>query len=127
MIDDTGGKVVGTATFLGKVNPESRGDQRLYRVHPPLEGHDYIVVSALGDNAPPLDPAGNSIFFLAGLVGRLLGKELDYGKRGMETFIFPSLDTGKVVDWGELPGSFQGRADHAEALRRAGYVEEGTL
>ena len=127
MIDDTAGKAVVTATFLGKVNPESRGDQRLYRVHPPLEGHDYVVVSAVGDDARPLELAENSILVLAGLAGHLLGKELDYGNRGVETFIFPSDNTGEVVDWGELPGSFQGRADHAEALRRAGYVEEGTL
>ena len=30
-------------------------------------------------------------------------------------------ERGNVLDWGELPGSFQGYVDHEEALNCAGY------
>jgi hypothetical protein len=38
-----------------------------------------------------------------------------------ETYIFEVDESGRVLDWGELTGSFQGDLNHAEALRRAGY------
>ena len=38
-----------------------------------------------------------------------------------ETYIFPADETGDVIDWGELDGSYQGGLDHEEALRGAGY------
>lgn len=40
---------------------------------------------------------------------------------GPETYIFPSDADGNVEDWLELPGSFKGGMDHAEALANAGY------
>jgi len=40
---------------------------------------------------------------------------------GPETFIFPADEEGKVINWGELKGSFRGNPDHKKALRRAGY------
>jgi hypothetical protein len=40
---------------------------------------------------------------------------------GPETYIFPATKTGRIKDWGELPGSFRGGLSHEEALRRAGY------
>lgn len=69
-----------------------RGDARLYRCEPPLAGHDRVVVSAA--NVPFSGP---------------------------ETYIFPADAEGKVIDYTELHGSFQGALDHAEALRGAGY------
>lgn len=38
-----------------------------------------------------------------------------------ETYIFPADQDGHVLFWGELEGSFRGDADHALALRQAGY------
>lgn len=40
---------------------------------------------------------------------------------GNETYIFPSDDSGKVINWAELEGSYQGGLDHHKALRDAGW------
>jgi hypothetical protein len=69
-----------------------RGEARLYQLDPPLNGHKYVVVSAT---------------------------VVDYS--GAETYIFGADRDGRVTDWGELPGSFQGGTDHEGALRNVGY------
>lgn len=38
-----------------------------------------------------------------------------------ETYLFPADETGEIVDFGELPGSYQGGTDHEAAIVRAGY------
>lgn len=38
-----------------------------------------------------------------------------------ETYIFPVNVVGKILDWGELHGSYRGGLEHAQALRNAGY------
>lgn len=43
---------------------------------------------------------------------------------GPETYIFPADESGKVVYWGELDGSYRGGMDHAQALTNAGYTIE---
>ena len=40
-----------------------------------------------------------------------------------ETYIFPTNSNGKVLDWLELDGSFQGAMDISKALRNGGYEE----
>lgn len=40
-----------------------------------------------------------------------------------ETYIFPTNSNGKVFDWIELDGSFQGAMDISKALRNGGYEE----
>lgn len=40
---------------------------------------------------------------------------------GPETYLFPADSKGKVLDWGELPGSFRGSLDHEKALDKAGF------
>lgn len=40
---------------------------------------------------------------------------------GPETYIFGANKSGEVTQWMELPGSYRGGLDHAEALRNAGY------
>jgi hypothetical protein len=72
------------------------GDVRLYRLDPPMETYDgtkadHVIVSAV----------------------EVLGVS--------ETYIFAARETGEVVNWGELAGSFRGALDHAGALRGAGY------
>ena len=69
------------------------GEARLYRCDPPMEGHEYVVVSATGTF---------------------------YGV-GPETYIFPGDANGEVTDWGELDGSFRGGFNHEQALSNAGY------
>ncbi len=69
-----------------------KGDARLYRLSPPLEDNEFVVVSAVDAYSGP------------------------------ETYIFPSNEDGDVISWGELEGSFQGDKDHEEALGNAGYV-----
>jgi hypothetical protein len=34
-----------------------------------------------------------------------------------ETYIFPADAAGKIIDWGELDGSFQGGLDHDLAIK----------
>lgn len=99
-----------TATLLKRSIPQSGADQRLYRLSEPLEddwgwardddeetpAYEYVVVSAV------------------------------YATwTGPETYIFGADETGKTVNWSELPGSFRGALDHERALREAGYEVVG--
>ena len=68
-----------------------KATQRCYRCTPPLDGHEYVVVSA-------------TITL--------------YGK---ETYIFAANSLGTITDWRELDGSFRGALDHEHALLNAGY------
>lgn len=38
-----------------------------------------------------------------------------------ETYAFPAYSSGKVANWGELPGSMKDTLDHHEVLERLGY------
>ena len=40
---------------------------------------------------------------------------------GAETYIFGSNETGEVVSWSELDGSYRGGMSHSAALAQAGY------
>jgi hypothetical protein len=71
---------------------------RLYRLSEPLEGNEYVVVSAV----------------TLSWVGLFNGP-------GPETYIFPATRDGDITDWIELEGSFQGDLDHEQALKNAGY------
>lgn len=75
------------------------GDARLYRVEPPVEFEDRDGTTKLTDH----------VVVSATAVLR------------PETYIFPASSAGKVLDWLELEGSFQGGLDHEHALNRAGY------
>ena len=73
-----------------------RGHAEVYRLDPPHEGREYVMVSAV-----------------------------DAFGAGPETYIFPASEDGKVTDWLEMEGSFKGALDHVGALRNAGYeIEE---
>lgn len=80
-----------------------RGEAVLFRMEPPLEGHQYVVVSAI--NTKPFPEMEN---------------EFKYPFQS-ETYIFGALPDGTVLDWHELPGSFQGAMDIPRALAQAGY------
>lgn len=85
-----------TATFVCNV-AGMRGDARLYELSEPHEGYG-------------VDPTSRVI--VSAVVAPLTGPE---------TYIFAAGDDGRVSDWGEMPGSFQGALDHEQALRGAGY------
>lgn len=91
-----------TATFI-KQCEGFRGVASLYRLDPPLEARDwrnnlegtyeYVIVSAADDKFS-----------------------------GPETYLFPADETGEIVNWDELDGSYKGGFDHARALAGAGYL-----
>ena len=70
-----------------------KGYARLYRVNPPLDGHEYVIVSA---TVVPWS--------------------------GPETYIFAADVSGAVTSWDELDGSYRGGLSHTKALQNAGYV-----
>lgn len=81
-----------------------RGEAILFRMEPPLEGHRYVVVSAID----PKPPEGlNSLRYT--------------DMFQPETYIFGARPDGTVLDWRELPGSFRGSMDIPLALAQAGY------
>jgi len=41
---------------------------------------------------------------------------------GPETYLFPADASGKVLDWGDLEGSYRGGLDCDQAIRNAGYM-----
>lgn len=83
-----------TATFIAN-NQNMRSDARLYKMVPPYQGHEYVIVSAIETRST------------------------------IETFIFPAYSDGKVSSWNELDGSFDGKMDHVQALGNAGYIVSG--
>lgn len=77
-----------TPTYTGRTV-----HQRHYRVTPPLEGHEFLIVSAV-----------------------------DSSDHGPETYIFGADKFGSIVNYLELKGSFIGGKDHRKALENAGYT-----
>lgn len=96
----------GTAHFVKQCNGtgECNGtcEGRVYRLDPPYETRDW------DDN-----PTGSTEFVWVSATIAMFS--------GPETYIFASDADGKVSNWGELPGSFQGGLDHEAALRGMGY------
>ncbi len=94
-----------TAQFIKRIEKSPEAAQALYRLNPPIvqtgynedgeyvSTHEYVVVSSIV--APYSGP---------------------------ETYIFAADETGKIVEWMELEGSFRGEPDHGRALRNAGYT-----
>ena len=90
-----------TAQFIKEMN-NFKGDARLYKLSKPIHFDDektnYVIVSG-----------ANAMF------------------SGPETYIFPSDKDGKILDWGELPGSFRGSIDHETAMLGAGFEIIGEI
>jgi hypothetical protein len=84
-----------TATYI-KDMKKWQADAKLFQLSHPLEGHDYVVVSAI------------SVFGMP------------------ETYIFGANSRGTVDDWTELDGSMKGELSHSKALGQAGYRMLGT-
>jgi hypothetical protein len=90
MHEESTGTRAGKAVLVRKLTGFT-GSAKLYRLDPPLEGNEFVAVSAT------------------------------VAYRWPETYIFPADESGNVLDWGELDGSFRGALDHAAALEGAGY------
>jgi hypothetical protein len=80
------------AELIKDLGFNGRSNQRLYRCNPPLDGHEYVIVSGA-----------------------------DAFGQGEETYIFPATKKGVVSNWGELHGSYKGSINHEQALKNAGY------
>ena len=93
-----------TAKFIRDLE-EWIGDARLYKLS------EAIPYEGLGDW-----PDSTTEFVVVSAV------VVPYG--GPETYIFPALEDGQVMNHLELEGSFQGSLDHNKALLGAGYEAE---
>lgn len=80
-----------TAKKIKKDIPGMKGEAALYQLSTPHSGHEFVVVSAVSVFGEP------------------------------ETYIFPADESGEVLGWAQLEGSFRGDLDHAQALENAGY------
>jgi hypothetical protein len=69
--------------------------QRQYHLSEPLDGNDYVIVSALPDAFDSGEP---------------------------ETYIFGCDESGHIGTFFELPGSYRGGTSHRKALEGAGYI-----
>lgn len=97
-----------TATLIASRLPGFVGNARLYRLEPMISYSQFED----GEEFRSVEVQHLSRYVIVSGVANAYA---------CETYIFPASPEGEVVDWGELPGSFQGRVDHEEALNRAGY------
>ena len=58
------------------------------------------------------------------LVDHVIVSAVDVPFSGHETYIFQCDETGVVLDWSEMPGSFRGALDHERALNGLGYTSK---
>lgn len=98
------GCAVKRATYMG-IKGGLEADQRVFMMDPPLDGNEFVCVSAT---------TMNKIARLANSYGVNLKLE-------PETYIFACDAAGFITNYGELEGSYRGGMNHAQALMNAGY------
>lgn len=100
------------ATYMGIGSQTLDHEIRVFHVEPPLDGYEYVSVSAR-------DMSEMTSRLASGLQipTDYLGIDLE-----PETFIFGCNISGTVVSWAELEGSFRGEMNIARALQNAGYT-----
>lgn len=96
-----------TATLITPDLPGYQGDAALYRLSETQYVKTWDWVSGEEVNGTPYEYVVVSAINVFGM--------------GDETYIFPSDDSGKVISWRELEGSYRGGRDHHKALRDAGW------
>lgn len=97
-----------TATEIPNPNESYfTGDARLYELSEPVEYSSYDRETG------EYDRLDTSHVIVSGAYVMFSGEE---------TYIFPANESDTVLDWSELPGSFQGHIDHTEALAGMGYT-----
>lgn len=95
-----------TATLIHSNLEGFHGVVHLYRLDPPMqvESYDYETDTSV-----------------LGVVPYVVVSAVNVPYSGPETYIFPADESGKVLSWLEMEGSYRGGLDHAEALKGAGY------
>lgn len=80
------------------------GDARLFELSEPVEfDYDYTSQKNKQSTKYVVVSAADAMF------------------SGPKTYIFPADETGEIVSWSELDGSFKGGLDHEQALSNAGF------
>lgn len=99
------------AIYMGLTfRPRSDVDARIFKVEPPLEGYDFVRVSATDmSDTKRIMKKYNSY------------NQSDYDCLQPETYIFGCNCSGDIISWAELDGSYRGGMSHAQALQNAGY------
>ena len=88
-----------TATFVKDMSKNFTGTAKLWKLSEPVdceggnEKIDHVVTSA------------TIVMF-----------------SGAETYIFPADESGNVVSWLEMDGSYRGGLDHEQAIENAGWI-----
>ena len=86
------------ATFIMKVNPGSRGDQKLWKLSEPIE---YDMDYETGEFRHETDFVVTSAAVVP--------------FSGAEVLVFPASENGEILDWLEV-GGYRGGLDHEHAL-----------
>lgn len=84
-------------------DPDVPADQQLYRLSTPMKYGGY-----------------NGEFYETEYV--IVSAVVAMDTQRPETFIFPATETGRILSYLDLPGSFRGELNHRKALENAGYV-----
>lgn len=88
-----------TATFVKDMSKNFTGTAKLWKLSEPVDSEcdnektNYVVTSA-------------AIVMFS----------------GPETYIFPADESGNVISWLEMAGSYRGGLDHEQAIENAGWV-----
>jgi hypothetical protein len=93
---------------LGPVNPSATGDQRLYRLDPPIEGY------------PSYDDEAKEDHTYEYVVVSALEAAFDTGRP--ETYMFGANELGVIVDFMEIGASQRGTTSHELVVRESGYT-----
>jgi len=94
-----------TATLVVKTRDGFSGDARLYKLSEPVS---YEVYDA--------DCGRTTVETSHVIVSAVIAPFT-----GPETYIFPADESGAVLNWAELEGSYRGGLSHETALRYAGF------
>lgn len=104
---------VNKAIFTGIIRKTPKADGRVFLMSPPLDGHEFVCVSAA--NMEEINALSNAL--------KIPGSYLGFIEP--ETLIFPCDPAGEISIFSEL-GGYRGGLSHAVALESVGYeiVEE---
>lgn len=103
------------AIFTGIIRKTPKADGRVFLVSPPLDGHEFVCVSAA--NMEEINALSNSLTAALKVPKSYSGMRLDIEP---ETLIFPCDPSGEIAEFQEL-GGYRGGLSHAEALKSVGY------
>ena len=94
-----------TAMFMAKMRGGFSGDAKLYKLSEPVS---YELYDADGGHTT----VETSHVIVSAVIAPFTGPE---------TYIFPADESGAVLNWAELDGSYRGGLSHETALRYAGF------